>query len=157
MGRSDPDRRRSDRAHRAGERSRSKPAQSRRRFASRELSFASANVERATLPGSPCGRACRRWSRGRLRCREDSRGTSTERMPSPDIDPNRTNLLDSDRRLSLYALLEVLVGKELDRLREDGAPTVCPALSLFRTRLPSTLRNVICISNRFNAKLHALH
>jgi hypothetical protein len=38
--------------------------------------------------------------------------------------------------ISIYALLELLVGKELDQLREDGAPSVHPALSMFRTRPP---------------------
>src|SRR5207244_2252968 len=45
--------------------------------------------------------------------------------------------------ISVYALLELLVGKELDQLREDGAPSVHPALSMFRTRSPRTLQNLI--------------
>jgi hypothetical protein len=59
--------------------------------------------------------------------------------------------------ISVYPLLELLVGKELDQLREDGAPSVHPALSRFPIRPPRTLRNVNCISNRFNAKPHASH
>src|SRR5712691_9451336 len=57
--------------------------------------------------------------------------------------------------VSSYALLKLLVRKELDQLREDGARSVHPALSLFRTRPPNTLLNAISISNRFNAKPHA--
>jgi hypothetical protein len=59
--------------------------------------------------------------------------------------------------ISVYAVMELLVGKELDQLREDGAPCVHPALSRFPTRLPRTLRSVIFISNRFNVKSHAFH
>src|SRR5207245_10638846 len=51
--------------------------------------------------------------------------------------------------ISVYALLELLVGKELDQLREDGAPSVHPALSMFRTRPPRTLQILILHFNSF--------
>lgn len=66
------------------------------RFASRELRSHRPTSNVLSFRGIPCGRACRRWNRGRLLCREDSRARSTERMPSPDTDPNRTKFSDSD-------------------------------------------------------------
>src|SRR5229473_2190530 len=55
-----------------------------------------------------------------------------------------------------YALLELLVRKELDQLGEDGAPSVHPALSLAPQQIPSN-PNAVSISNRFNANTHASH
>jgi hypothetical protein len=48
------------------------------------------------------------------------------------------------------ALLEMLVGKELDQLGEDGAPCVHPALSMFRIEPRHLPKSSIFNSNRFN-------
>jgi hypothetical protein len=50
-----------------------------------------------------------------------------------------------------YALLKFLVGKELDQLREYGAPCVHPALSPFRRGVPSMLLRSFVFQTAFAA------
>jgi hypothetical protein len=53
-------------------------------------------------------------------------------MPSPQIlIPTGQIFQITTTTISIHALLELLVGQELDQLREDGAPSVHPALSRF--------------------------
>lgn len=96
----------------------------------------------------------------RLLCREDSRGRSADQLSECHrqiLIPTGQSFRIATTTTSVYALLELFMGKELDQLRENGTPCVHPALSRFPTRPPRTLRNVIFISNRFNVKLHASH
>src|SRR5207253_11118147 len=58
--------------------------------------------------------------------------SSAVRTPSRDTDLSRTDSSDSDYRRSGLRTSETLVGKELDQLREYGAPRIHPALSRLR-------------------------
>src|SRR2546422_9010975 len=65
------------------------------------------------------------------------------RPPRSTLFPYTTLFRSAITPVAGYALLELLVRKELDQLGEDGAPSVHPALSLAPQQIPLLFQIVL--------------
>jgi hypothetical protein len=100
--------------------------------------LASANVERATLPRNPIELAAD-GTEASFNVAKTLTVSQLSECHRKILIPTGQIFQIATTAISIYALLKLLVGKELDQLRENGAPGVHPALSTFRTRPPRTL------------------